>query len=83
MKGQFTALFMLLISAAVHAQRPAHGPISDKKYIPEEMGYKLVWNDEFEGTQLDTTKWKIRGVGPRAIAYVSPRAVKVEDGLLK
>ena len=83
MKGQFAALFMLLISAAVHAQRPAHGPISDKKYIPEEMGYKLVWNDEFGGTQLDTTKWKIRGVGPRAVAYVSPRAVKVEDGLLK
>jgi beta-glucanase (GH16 family) len=75
--------FVILSAVVVRAQRPAHGPISDKKYIPEEMGYKLVWKDEFEGTQLDTTKWKIRGVGPRAVAYVSPRAVKVEDGLLK
>lgn len=83
MKKQIVSLLILLISAVIHAQRPEHGPISDKKYNAEKMGYKMVWNDEFDGTQLDTTKWRVRGVGPRAVAYVSPRAVKVEDGLLK
>ena len=73
----------ILLSAVVFAQRPAQGPVSEKKFNPEEMGYKLVWNDEFDGNQLDTTKWKVRGIGPRAIAYVSPHAVKVEEGLLK
>ena len=76
-------IIALLISIAAQAQRPAKGPVSDKIYSPEEMGYKLVWNDEFEGTDLDTNKWKVRGVGPRAIAYVSNRAVKVENGFLK
>ncbi len=76
-------LLGLLLAVFVRAQRPEHGPISDKKYIPEELGYKMVWNDEFNGTQLDTTKWRVRGVGPRVVAYVSSRAVKVEDGLLK
>ena len=79
----FIALIVMLLSFFVQAQRPAQGPMSDKKYKPEELGYQLVWNDEFEGTSLDTTKWKVRGIGPRAIAYVSERAVKVEDGLLK
>jgi len=83
MKEKFALLFTLLISAAVQAQRPEHGPISDKKYLPAELGYKMVWNDEFEGNKLDTNKWQVRGVGPRAVAYVSPRAVQVDDGLLK
>lgn len=65
------------------AQRPAQGPISSEQYTPVKLGYKLVWEDNFSGTELDTTKWKVRGVGPRAIAYVSEDAVKVEDGYLK
>lgn len=64
-------------------QRPAQGPVSDKIHNPLEMGYKLVWSDEFEGNHLDTTKWRVRGIGPRAVSYVSPRAVKVEGGYLK
>lgn len=80
---KFLVVIGLILSFFVQAQRPEHGPISDKKHLPEELGYKMVWNDEFNGTQLDTTKWRVRGVGPRAVAYVSPRAVKVEDGLLK
>ncbi len=64
-------------------QRPAQGPVSDKIHNPLEMGYKLVWSDEFEGNHLDTTKWRVRGIGSRAVSYVSPRAVKVEGGYLK
>ena len=43
----------------------------------------MVWQDEFNGTLLDTTKWKVRGVGARAIAYVSEEAVQLQDGYLK
>jgi beta-glucanase (GH16 family) len=78
-------LIFLLIgySITVVAQRPAQGPMSDKVFKPKKNGYQLVWEDEFLGNQLDNTKWAVRGVGRRAIAYVSAEAVKVEDGLLK
>ena len=83
MKPSYLIIALLFFSYALIAQRPAQGPISDEQYTPETLGYKLVWEDEFDGNELDTTKWKVRGVGPRAIAYVSEEAVKVEDGYLK
>ncbi|MCC5927949.1 MAG: glycoside hydrolase family 16 protein [Cyclobacteriaceae bacterium] len=78
-----SSLLTILAASFCMAQRPAQGPMSDKRYFPEEMGYKLIWQDEFEGDQLDTSKWRVRGIGPRAIAWVSEEAVKVEDGYLK
>ena len=65
----------LLLSTFVMAQRPAQGPVSDKIVTPEKLGYELIWQDEFEGSTLDTTKWRVRGIGQRAIAYVSEKAV--------
>ena len=29
-------------------------------YLPKDKEWKLVWNDEFDGTELDTTKWGFR-----------------------
>ena len=29
-------------------------------YLPEGSDWKLVWHDEFDGTELDTTKWDYR-----------------------
>lgn len=29
-------------------------------FLPEGKKWKLVWNDEFDGTELDTTKWDYR-----------------------
>ncbi len=82
-KIAYITLIGLLFALCTRAQRPAQGSVSDKIYTPEKLGYQLVWSDEFDGTQLDSAKWRVRGVGPRAIAYVSEKAVKVEDGLLK
>jgi beta-glucanase (GH16 family) len=65
------------------AQRSAQGPISRTRYTPAELGYELFWEDQFEGDSLDPKKWEVRGVGPRALGFVSPEAVKVENGLLK
>jgi len=65
------------------AQRPAQGPISPVRQTPEALGYELVWEDDFKGNALDPQKWAVRGVGPRALGYVSPEAVTVGDGHLK
>ena len=64
-------------------QRPAQKPISETRYTPAALGYELVWEDDFNGTALDPKKWEVRGVGPRGLGFVSPEAVKVEEGHLK
>ena len=76
-------IICLCITVSLVAQRPAQGPMSKKKYTAKELGYRLIWQDEFNDDKLDTSKWKVRGVGERAIAYVSEDAVKVENGYLK
>jgi hypothetical protein len=58
-------------------------PMSDESFIPENNGYKLFWEDQFGGDKLDSEKWAVRGIGPRAAGYVSTDAVKVKDGFLE
>lgn len=72
-----------LSAACSYAQRPAQNPISTNRYSAEDLGYELVWADEFDGDALDPKKWEVRGIGPRALGYVTPEAVKVEGGFLK
>lgn len=43
-------------------------------------GYSLVFEDEFEGTQLNTDLWEYRGSGPRRGGFNAPSQVKVENG---
>jgi beta-glucanase (GH16 family) len=57
--------------------------MSKTRYTPADLGYELVWQDEFDGNALEQKKWEVRGVGPRALGFVSPEAVKVENGYLK
>lgn len=58
-------------------------PMSDKQYTAENLGYKLFWEDNFDGTTLDLNKWAPRGIGPRAAGYVSNDAINVKDGKLE
>ena len=45
-------------------------------------GYELKWADEFDGAQLDLTKWKHWDTGKRRDAIDTPDAVTVADGKL-
>ena len=83
MKNVFLFITSIFFVVSCIAQRPAQGPMSQERYTPKKLGYKLVWKDEFKGNKLDPEKWAVRGVGPRGIAFVSEEAVKVEDGYLK
>lgn len=80
---RFIVLFFCVFGNQLSlAQRPAQGPITMDKFNPANQGYSLVWEDEFNGSQLDTLKWKPRGLGKRALGYVSTEAIQVKDGLL-
>lgn len=82
LRGWFILVWCLLTLPS-WAQRPPQGPVSTNRYTPEAMGYELFWEDRFDGVSLDPAKWEVRGVGPRALGFVSPEAVKVEGGFLK
>ncbi len=43
-------------------------------------GYELVFEDEFNGTELNTDVWDYRGSGPRRGGFNAESQVKVEDG---
>jgi beta-glucanase (GH16 family) len=84
MKNLIAVLLLSLFVVSGFAQKKAtNNALSQKRVTPKSMGYKLVWEDQFNGKSLDTTKWNVRGVGARRIGYNSASTVKVEDGLLK
>lgn len=83
MKYLYSTVFLFLVAITCFAQRPAQGPMSNKQFTPEKLGYKLAWKDDFKGKRLNAKKWKVRGVGPRSLGYVSEEAVKVKNGMLE
>ena len=43
---------------------------SNQLYSQEHLQhYKLIWQDEFSGAKLDSSKWIYRGLGPRRDAF--------------
>lgn len=52
--------------------------------LPAHKNWKLVWNDEFDGTELDETKWNFRlnFWGFRSPAFTD-QGVEVSNGTLK
>jgi beta-glucanase (GH16 family) len=79
----FLFLFLLVAVSGFAQKKAGNNALSQKRVNPKSMGYKLVWEDQFNGRTLDTTKWNVRGVGARRIGYNSASTVKVEDGFLK
>ena len=49
---------------------------------PSGAGWDLAWNDEFNGTSMDTSQWSHWLAGPRRDAVNSPSAIAVGDGKL-
>ena len=62
------------------ALTPRGEPINEQ--ILADKGYRLVFEDEFDGAELDTTKWVYRANGSRRGGYNAPDQVKVKDGSL-
>ncbi len=53
----------------------------DENILASE-GYRIVFEDEFNGNALDTTKWSYRANGSRRGGYNAPDQVQVKDGNL-
>jgi hypothetical protein len=45
---------------------------------PEGMAWRLVWHDEFEGTEVDQTKWAFPPPAPRRDGWWLPEAVSLD-----
>ncbi len=46
--------------------------------LPVGEEYELVWSDEFEGDELDASKWDYRGLGPRRDAINVKETVSLD-----
>ena len=65
------ALFALAYHAAAQLPLPV---------LPSAIAsqYTLFWNDEFDGTQLDLSKWSYRQLGPRGAAVDAASMVALD-----
>jgi acyl-CoA thioesterase-1 len=72
-------ILKLTLCAAVGVHAAELAPM-----LPPERaaGYKLSWNDDFDGTTLNKSEWNIR-TGVRFASANMPGNVSVSDGLLR
>jgi beta-glucanase (GH16 family) len=74
------ALFFLF-ACSEKKESICNNALSNVQYFPEKMGYSLIWEDNFDGYKLDSTKWSYRQ-SPRRIGVFSKEALSVKDGFL-
>ena len=55
-------------------------PVTPRGQELDLTGYSLVFEDEFNGTELDTEVWKYCNSGVRRGGYRAPSQVEVKDG---
>ncbi len=65
---------LVLPGFTLPAQAPADASVTGKYWeflppIPEGQRWKLAWSDEFNGTQIDESKWEIMGDWKRRDGY--------------
>ena len=87
MKGSFLLLLMSTILLCCSDSSTETGD-DNGDGIPDLPGWKLVWNEEFDGTHIATTRWNYevngRGGGNNELQYYTDRDANahVENGLL-
>jgi len=90
-KNRIYLLLNLILFSALFSCSKESSPIAT---LPEDNslnieGYKLVWNDEFSGTDIDKTKWEHEvnadGGGNNELQYYTDRSQNsfLENGTLK
>jgi beta-glucanase (GH16 family) len=67
---------IVLAFAMIGVARVIATEVASSPFVP--AGYQMIWNDEFDGNQLDTTKWQVRYPGPREAGFVSADAVSLD-----
>lgn len=84
--GRWCALVLLLWAlpaAAVHAQDARDTDDTQPHPVGHPEGYELVWQDEFEGDELDNTKWEVRYEGrTHGETVIDASCIAFADGLL-
>jgi len=70
------AIFEIFPMLLFETPRTPMGPALDL------AGYSIVFEDNFEASTLDLTKWEYRGTGPRAGGFMHPDQARVENGKL-
>ncbi len=73
----FTMIFQMFNMLAAGEAVDAWGPELDL------TGYELVFEDEFEGEELNLDLWQYRGTGASRAGFYAPGQVSVENGELK
>ncbi len=79
-------LFSLIFSMMANCQQESTTKPDSVIEVPD--GWRLVWQDEFERTEIDSTKWEHEvnawGGGNNELQYYTDRAVNsfIEDGSL-
>jgi beta-glucanase (GH16 family) len=80
-------LMAILILAAFFCSREKN-PVKPEEEIPVPEGWRLVWNDEFKGSSIDSGKWEFevngRGGGNNELQYYTDRKENafIENGAL-
>jgi beta-glucanase (GH16 family) len=50
--------------------------VENSHFVP--TGYRLVWNDEFDGVKIDPQKWRVRYPGARGAGWISEDAISLD-----
>lgn len=79
MKHPVRLLFLLLVLALTSTTLLSAEEVDEKLPPPPEgKQWKLVWNDEFDGRELDASKWETPPDAPRRDAWWMRKAVSLD-----
>lgn len=88
MRFKIILTLLLLQIAVVGCKDKKENPVGSDDAIPEIEGWTLVWNDEFEASQIDLQKWEFeinaQGGGNNELQYYTNRKQNafIENGAL-